>query len=314
MSDVPQPVAESIDPTPNQPATITSNQTQDTQQPQAPAKHPEFVRNMAQNLAFTQEQINSVDTATLEQMLVVAHRTREHERAQNRQAQQQVPQPQPQAQADPEWSWGEVEEDDGAGKKVKRKVTDEDVVPGLLTVKEIPALKKELAELRQIIAHQQRQEQNKSRTQMLDEAFDALGPDFQSLVGKGGAAQFKPDDDGTQAPELEMRNMIFRMAGVPENHPEFSARLRKAAAKARAKFAPAQQTNGTHAPNRVAPYVNQQQVEEWNAGGLAASTNVNSPTAPQSEFDQYLAEVQAERRARGQEPDRVQKQGHAWLN
>ena len=253
------------------PPTVNPKVEPKVEAPKEPEKpsHPDYLRQIARNFGFLDSDIDSVGTPELERVVALASKSRPQEFIP--QPQPKVPEPEPEEVID--WD----KDEDG-----KPYTEDQYAAPIRNSAKEAKALKKEVAELKKLLIAQTENQIKQTRTQMIDQSFADLGKDYQRLFGKGSIAAMKDDL------ESAMRNTALSMAGVPVDHPEYHARLRKAADKLLAKFVPVQETNG-HAPkNRITE-------EEWDQGALAATTQRKSPQRPKSRFEEVLEEVRAER-------------------
>ena len=254
-------------------------QQQPEPQEQRPS-HPSFLEMTAANLGIGAEETAQMTTPELERL--VAHVSRYR-------PQQQQFQPPPQEQPEePQDSFDWGVDADG------QPIGEDRVPPAVRQVKDIPALRREIAELREALV----QQNQKTRVQLIDEHFAALGKDYEGLVGSGPAMRYQKDD-----PERVMRISMLAAVGVEPEHPEFAARLRKVASKVRAKFAPVAETNGHQQRNRLTGrFESQDELEAWNNGASAPATQRRSPAAPMTPFERHLEDVRRERAALGQEP------------
>lgn len=267
---------------------------QEQVQTKTPSHPPYLVETAVNLLGYGQEELQSMTTPELERMVQYASRVRtqqfremqEMQRAY--QAQQQTARQTPEPVQE-ESIWGVSPEGN--------PLTERDFLPPVRnTVKAIPEIRRENAALRkklEEIENHIRNQGAQSQRNLIDSAFDNLGKEYSAIFGKGSISNYRPDDV-----EVTMRNAVLASVGVPPESPEFMARFRASAQKIRARLAPVGETNGSAPKNRVSGY-EIPDIDEWNAGALAPTTQRKAPAGKMTDYERIKAEVDAERAAMG---------------
>ncbi|HET7040471.1 MAG TPA: hypothetical protein VFI13_00565, partial [Gemmatimonadales bacterium] len=187
-------------------------------QPKKPAsKHDPLVVDMARQYGLTDDEMEAIHPTLLKERVMGAFR-RDHQVARElggRQAGSPAaggggaassPPPPPPA-PEPEVDWGEVEIEDAAGAKVKRKMTDEDFAPGLVRI-----IKEQQKAIRSLQGEIQSDRQQRSWSQiysMYDKALEGLGAWGKEMFGEGPGHEIDPT-----GAEMKRRTTLFGQLGL----------------------------------------------------------------------------------------------------
>lgn len=165
-------------------------------EPKAPA-HSQFAVQTARAFNLTDEQINRLTPAELDNVLLSI-------------SQAGVRPPQPEAEAKDEWAdfdWGELEQEDPEvpGKKVKVKLTEDQYAkPVAQNIRKTRELEKSLQSIQARMEAREKAEHFES----VDDAFSSLGEQFIQFFGEGTLT----DLAGTE--QAELRRRFYKMANV----------------------------------------------------------------------------------------------------
>lgn len=263
-------VAETTPPLPRDPATGQFVSPAAVEPAPAAAKHPAYLTQQAEELGFSAEEVEEMSTGLLTRQIYRAQRDRHAAQMADMRArtlsEAAVRQPEPRP-VQP------IEED-----VLPATEFDERLVSHLRkTEARLKAQEEELARLRQ-------QDQAKTvttNTELIDEAFEALGDEYAALVGKGAVAELNP-----QSPEIARRIAILNAAGINLQNVTRASKARiKAAAdklfprpkKDAGEDSPYQAATGKPAKaNGVSP-------EEWAEASLARPTQRKAAELPKGD-------------------------------
>jgi len=245
-----------------------------------PPAHPSYLLEMARNYGFTEADCAKMTTDSLGIALTQAQRRDNEwrERLQSTQTPAKAPEP------EPELDLG-----------LKPEEYDEKIVGAFNKLKTRDAENaKALKELREELAQTKARDQERSIAQaksMIDDAFEALGPEYAAYFGAGSGDDLKASDPAT----FRRRMVVLQETGLDARVTSGKQLLSKLKAKADELFKIEKKSTETpvsvERPQRRGRYTR----EEWEAGGTAVPTQRESDQEP---FGRERAIKNAERRAR----------------
>jgi hypothetical protein len=230
----------------------------------ATPNHPAYLSELAKSFGFDDDDMKSMSSEALGRAITKAQK---RDAEWNQRLQSQKPQPQAKApEPEPEFDLG-----------VDLKEIDEGVAGAFEKLKQARIQDaKELKELRKAIAENQERERARSQqqaTQLVDDAFEALGPEYEEYFGKGSV------DDIAKDPKLLRRRIIaLQETGLNvevASGKQILSKLKKVAdevlgIKPKAKEEPEPEARPNGRPTR----------REWNAAGTALPTQRSNAEEP----------------------------------
>lgn len=246
---------------------------------ETPPSHPAYLSELAKSFGFDDDDMKAMSSEALGRAITKAQK-RDAEWGQRLQSHQQQTQPQAKPpDPEPEIDFG-----------LNPEEYDEKVVGAFNKAKSLHTeTQKELKELRKALTENQERERARSQaqaTQLVDDAFEALGPEYEEYFGKGSV------DDISKDPKLLRRRIIALQetglnVGVASGK-QILNKLKKVAdevlgIKPKAKE-PEEEPARPGRPTR----------REWNAGGTAVPTQRSNSEEPKG---YERAARNAERRA-----------------
>lgn len=243
--------------------------------------HPTYLLNLASRLGFSESQCAIMSTEALGVAV-------EHAQARESEWQQRLQSTQPQAQVKP------PEPEPSFDLGVDLKEYDENLGKAFTSLqKEAIESRKALKELRDELAQTKARDQDRSIAQsktLIDDAFEALGPEYAAYFGTGTGDDLKASDNAS----FRRRILALQETGLDARVTSGKQLLSKLKAKAdeifkiEKKEAPAADARPEKKKGRFTR-------EEWEAGGTAVPTQRESDQEP---FGRDRAIKNAERRAR----------------
>lgn len=278
MATKPDPAEIDIDPNEGAEFDETPSGRQ-TPQPAKATHNPRSVR-LAEEFGISREEMADMEPAVLDEVvyrmsLQRARNNREAARDQDleRSTRPQAPTaPEPEPEAD-EIDWGEVEEEDGT----RRKRTEKDIDPGLANV--VKNQQKALRELRQEIGEFKKadiQRRTQNFHDLLDKCFEALGSDYEPLLGKGDRTQI---DEASK----KRRMAVLASAGLDTSKDNATTISKKIEEAAKLLFPSTPKTDSSY-EDALKPANGARRIskEQWDEATLAKPT-YREPKEPKGE-------------------------------
>lgn len=251
------------------------------EKPSETPSHPAYLSELAKSFGFDEDDMKSMSSDALGRAITKAQR---RDAEWGRRFQEHQPKPQEPAKApepEPEIDFG-----------LNPEEYDEKVVGAFNKAKSLHTeTQKELKELRKALAENQERERARSQaqaTQLVDDAFEALGPEYEEYFGKGSV------DDIASDPKLLRRRIIALQetglnVGVASGK-QILNKLKKVADEVLGIKPKAKEEKAEEEPTRPGRPTRR----EWNAGGTAVPTQRSNAEEPKG----YERAVRnAERRA-----------------